>query len=80
MAGTPDSHNVALGRAIQQLRKASGLTQKQLAASGGLSVRELRRLEHGKVNADWGTVRHLAYGMNVKLADVFRLTEELDGS
>ena len=40
----------------------------------------VRRIEQGGVEADWGTVRHLAYGMNVKLVDVFRLTEELSGA
>jgi DNA-binding XRE family transcriptional regulator len=42
-------------------------------------VKDLRQIENGRVNADWGTVRYLAYGMEVRLADVFRLTEELEG-
>jgi transcriptional regulator with XRE-family HTH domain len=77
MAGTRDSHNVALGRAIRRLRKKAKLTQRQLAERAGVPVKELRLIENGVVNADWGTVRHLAYGMEVKLADVFRLTEDL---
>lgn len=72
-----DSHNVALGRAIRRLRKKAKLTQRELAERAGVPVKELRLIENGVVNADWGTVRHLAYGMEVKLADVFRLTENL---
>lgn len=72
------SHDVALGKAIRQLRKEAKLTQHELAEQTGVSVMELRQIERGRVNADWGTVRHLAYGMEAKLADVFRLTEELE--
>ncbi len=79
MPGTRDAHNVALGRAIRRLRKRAKLTQRQLAERAGVPVKELRLIENGVVNVDWGTVRHLANGMKVPLADVFRLTEELEG-
>jgi DNA-binding XRE family transcriptional regulator len=59
------------------LRKEAKLTQPQLAKSAGVPVKELRLVENGAVDADWGTVRHLAYAMGIKLADVFRLTEDL---
>jgi transcriptional regulator with XRE-family HTH domain len=78
MPGTRNSHNVALGRAIQRLRKEAKLTQQQLADRAKVPVKELRQIEQGRVNADWGTVRYLAYGMEVNLADVFRLTEDLE--
>jgi DNA-binding XRE family transcriptional regulator len=78
MAGPRDPHNVALGRAIKRLRKEAGLTQRQLAARSKVPVKDLRLIENGAVNADWGTVRHLTYGMEVKLAEVFRLTEALE--
>ncbi|MDX6636051.1 MAG: Helix-turn-helix domain [Solirubrobacterales bacterium] len=78
MPGTWDSHNVALGRAIKCLRKDAGLTQQQLADRAQVPVGELRQIERGRVSADWGTVRYLAYGMEVKLPDVFRLTVELE--
>jgi hypothetical protein len=41
-------------------------------------VTELRRIEAGSVDADWEAVRHLAYGMELPLADLFRLTEQLE--
>ena len=77
MADPRDPHDVALGAAIRQLRKEAGLTQWQLAESASVPVPELRQIEHGEVDADWGTVRHLASGMKVSLSDVFRLTEVL---
>lgn len=78
MNPTDEVHNVALGNAIRQLRKETKLTQRALADKAGVPVKELRQVERGQVNADWGTVRHLAYAMDVALADVFRLTEELE--
>lgn len=78
MSRNQESHNVALGKAIRQLRKEAKLTQRNLAQQTGISVKELRQIERGRVNADWGTVRHLAYAMEAKLADVFRLTGHLE--
>jgi DNA-binding XRE family transcriptional regulator len=78
MDDAQDRHNKALGRAIRQLRKKAGLTQQQLAGLAQLPVPELRQIEHGGIEADWGTVRHLAKEMEVSLADVFRLTDELE--
>jgi transcriptional regulator with XRE-family HTH domain len=72
------AHNVALGKAIRQLRKEAKLTQRDLAERAGVPVKELRQIERGGIEADWGTVRHLANAMEAKLADVFRLTEELE--
>jgi transcriptional regulator with XRE-family HTH domain len=80
MAMPRDSHDVALGRAIKRLRKEAGLTQRQLAKRAKVPVRELRLIENGATNTDWGTVRYLAYAMEANLADVFRLTAELEGT
>lgn len=78
MSRDDKGHNVALGKAIRQLRKEAKLTQRDLAERAGISVKELRQIERGGVNADWGTVRHLAYAMETKLADVFRMTEDFE--
>jgi transcriptional regulator with XRE-family HTH domain len=71
----PKSENVALGRAIQQLRKEAGLSQEELAERAQMPVGELRQIEAGAVDADWGTLRHIAYGLETSLAEVFRLSE-----
>lgn len=78
MGDQPDQHNVALGKAIRRLRKDAGLTQQQLSDAAQVPVPDLRVIERGGVEADWGTIRHLAKGMQVRLAEVFRLTEELE--
>ena len=77
MERTRDVHNIALGKAIRQLRKEARLTQQALADRAEISVEELRRIEIGGIDADWGSVRRLAYALGEDLPHVFRLTEEL---
>jgi transcriptional regulator with XRE-family HTH domain len=77
MEQTRDVHNVALGKAIRQLRKDARLSQQALADRAEVSVEELRRIEIGGIDADWGSVRRLAYALDVDLPEVFRLTEDL---
>jgi DNA-binding XRE family transcriptional regulator len=79
MERTRDVHNIALGKAIRQLRKDARLTQQALADGAEVPVEELRRIEIGAVDADWGSLRRLASGLDVDLPEVFRLTEDLLG-
>jgi len=70
-----EPHNVALGRAIQRLREEARLSEAELAERAQVPVGELRQIEEGAVDADWGTLRHIASGLGTSLADVFRLSE-----
>lgn len=70
-----EPQNVALGRAIRQLRKGAGLTQEELAERAEMTVGELSRIEAGATDARWGTLRHVAYGLGTDLAEIFRLSE-----
>ena len=70
-----ESQNVALGRAIRKLRKEADLSQEELAERAQTPAGELRQIEAGVVEADWGTLRHIAYGLETSLAEVFRLSE-----
>jgi hypothetical protein len=38
-------------------------------------VAQLQRIEAGTIDARWGTLRHVAYGLGTDLAEVFRLSE-----
>jgi transcriptional regulator with XRE-family HTH domain len=75
MEGIPDPHNVALGRAIRKLRGEAGLSQQELASRAHLPVDELGLIEAGGIEADWGTLRHIAYGLEVGLPDLLREAE-----
>ena len=54
------------------------MSQQELADRARMPAATLRHIESGGVDADWATLRHLAYALEVELADVFRLTEELE--
>lgn len=70
-----EAENVALGRVIRQLRKEAGLSQDMLAERSSVPVSKLQRIEAGAIDADWGSLRHLAHGLGTSLSEVFRLTE-----
>jgi len=70
-----EAENVALGRVIRQLRKEAGFSQDLLAERSQVPLAELQRIEAGAVDADWGSLRHIAYGLETSLPEVFRLTE-----
>lgn len=57
------------------LREKAGLSAEELAERADTPAVELRRIEAGETEADWGTLRHLAYGLETSLAEVFRLSE-----
>jgi transcriptional regulator with XRE-family HTH domain len=71
---TRDQHDVALGQAIRKLRKQTRLTQQRLSDLAQVPMGDLRQIERGRVDADWGTIRHLAKALDVSLVDVFLLT------
>jgi transcriptional regulator with XRE-family HTH domain len=77
---TRDVHNIALGQAIRQLRIGADRSQEELADRAKVRVEKLRSIEAGLIDAEWGTLRHLAYALEVELPDVFRLTEEAEGN
>lgn len=78
MEGSETAPDVALGLAIQRLRREAELTQQQLADRAQLPVEELRQIESGQIEADWAALRRIAYGIEVELADLFRLVEEIE--
>ena len=43
-------------------------------------MEELSQIEGGGTEATWGTLRQVASGLGVELADLFKLTEELERS
>lgn len=49
-----------LGLRIRQRRRAGGLTQAALASVAGIRTETLNRIECGKTEPDFGTVRKLA--------------------
>jgi transcriptional regulator with XRE-family HTH domain len=55
----------ALGKRIRELRNQKSSTQAALAEARGLSDREIRRIEGGKVNPSAETVLFLAGAFDI---------------
>lgn len=61
----------AIIQAMIDARKASGLTQKELAERTGIAQGDISKLENGSANPSIRTLRRLAAGMGMKLQLAF---------
>lgn len=57
-----------LAREIFDLRKAAGLTRRQLAARSGVKQADIRRIEAGDSNPTLATIAALAYALGAEIA------------
>lgn len=57
----------AIIQAMIDARKASGLTQKQLADRTGITQADISRLESGNANPSLRTLQRLAAGMGMRI-------------
>jgi transcriptional regulator with XRE-family HTH domain len=67
-----------LGWAIRRLRFEADLTQNALAQRAQLHPSRVSRIENGKDNPRWGTVRRVADGLGVSLEELAALAEEFE--
>jgi len=64
---TFDAH-YRLAREVFDLRKARGMTQRQLAAKSGIQQAEISRIEAGNSNPTLSTIAILAYALEAELS------------
>ncbi len=57
-----------LARQVFDLRKAAGLTQRQLAANSGVQQADISRIEAGDANPTLATIAALAYALGAEVA------------
>ncbi|MBR3504074.1 MAG: helix-turn-helix domain-containing protein [Clostridia bacterium] len=57
----------AIKQAMLDARKASGLTQKELADRTGIAQGDISKLENGTANPSLKTLKRLAAGMGMKI-------------
>ena len=57
----------AIKQAMIDARKASGLTQKELADRTGIAQGDISKLENGTANPSLKTLKRLAAGMGMKI-------------
>ena len=61
----------AIKQAMIDARKASGITQKELAERTGIAQSDISKLENGSGNPSLRTLQRLAAGMGMKLQLAF---------
>jgi transcriptional regulator with XRE-family HTH domain len=80
---SPQSHDldaalIALGRAINAIRKERGLRQEDLAERASLHESYISVLESGQRNPTWSAVRRISDGLEVPLSELARRAEEFE--
>ncbi len=60
------------------LREEAELTQIKLAVKAGVSMSWLSRIERGKVDPTWGTMRRLASSLNVSMESLSEMAEDFE--
>jgi transcriptional regulator with XRE-family HTH domain len=69
---------LGLGQAIKQLRTERSLSQEELGRRSDIHMTWISHIESGRPNPTWGNVRRIAYGLDVPLAQLAALAEELE--
>lgn len=69
---------LGLGRAVRQLREARGISQEKVARRAGLHLTWINRVENGRTNPTWGSMKRIACALSVSLGELATLAEEKD--
>jgi transcriptional regulator with XRE-family HTH domain len=67
-----------LGWAIRRFRFEADLTQSALAQRVKVHPSQISRLEKGADNPRWATVRRVAAGLDISLAELAAVAEEFE--
>ena len=62
---------IIVGKQIQKLREAKGLSQQDLAAKCNFEKSNMSRLEAGRVNSTLSTLDKIAKALDVTLVELF---------
>jgi transcriptional regulator with XRE-family HTH domain len=69
------STSLAVGATVRELREQRGLSREVLAVNAGLSLGTLARLELGKSDPPWSTLRAVAAALEVTMRDLVSAVE-----
>jgi transcriptional regulator with XRE-family HTH domain len=67
---THHSPDKALAHALRRLRQESENSQEDIAYKAGLTVAALARIERGKADPRWTTVRRISGALNINLSQL----------
>ncbi len=63
---------------MRQLREKRGLTQEALAQDAGVTTGTVSLVERGRSNPAWGTVKALAQGLGISVAELSKLAAKIE--
>lgn len=66
-----DKYLKEFGKFIKKLREKHGLSQEELSYQSDVSISQITRIEHGKINPTLCTIKSLAKGLKIKTAELF---------
>jgi transcriptional regulator with XRE-family HTH domain len=69
------SPSLAVGATVRELREACGVSREVLAVNAGLGVGTLARLELGRSDPSWSTLRALATALGLTMRDLASAVE-----
>lgn len=75
----PPPPQVALGKAIRDLRHKRGDSLEALAPKAGISLNMLSVIERGEANPTWNTVHGIAAALDVSVVELAKAAEGLEG-
>ena len=73
-----DQPQVALGKAIRQLREERDMTQEALAHAAAITVGHLSTIERGHSNPTWATVKAITAALDLSVAHLAELARRLE--
>ncbi len=59
------------GKNLKKLREKAEISQEELSLRSDISISQLTRIEHGRINPTLCTLKALAKGLKIKMADLF---------
>lgn len=68
----------AIGRTIRSLRLETGMTQEELALEMSIDAGEISRLETGKRNPTWESMKRLAKGLGIPCREMAAAAEKVE--
>lgn len=69
---------LALGKAIRQLRNKQGDSQERLATEAGITPNMLSLIERGEGNPSWVTVKGITRALGVSVVELAKAAEKLE--
>lgn len=62
-----------LGKRVREVRKYLGFTLEKLALETEMELKQLSRIEYGKINTTVFQIYRLCYSLNVNLGELFEV-------